>query len=140
MFKVIKFWLILVLKGIANYKKIKKKFKTYLKPWHVQNQFVAYSELWHNQTYSSITQGAFWLTSRYIHISILNILTKTPSWTFDLVLSASVFYVCYLTSRVSKGSLTLYFRYIHAYSRLIQSYWVMLRHIMDVGLFRNIPV
>ena len=40
-------------------KNSKKKFKTYVKPWHVQNQFVAYSEHWHTQTYSSITQGVF---------------------------------------------------------------------------------
>ena len=34
--------------------------------------------------------------------------------------------------------LTLYFRHIQTYSRLIQPYLVLLRHIKNPGLFRNI--
>ena len=50
-------------------------------------------------------------TPRYIRNTILNIFTKAASWTFDTVLSAP--------SRVTLLFLTLYFRHIQTYLRLI---------------------
>ena len=57
-------------------------------------------------------------TPRCIHNAILNIFTKAASWAFDTVLSAP--------SRITLLlSLTLHFRNIHPYLRLIQSYLVL---------------
>ena len=59
-------------------------------------------------------------TRRYIQNTMLNI--------FNLLLNTSLFYGYYLTCRV-------YLRHIQAYSKLIQPYLVMLRHIKSPGIF-----
>ena len=85
---------------------------------HIQ----ACSELWVSLPYSEpwyVPITKHFQTLRYIHNAILNIFTKAPSWMFDAVLNAPLFFRCYLTSTVS---LTLYFRHIQAYSVLIQPY------------------
>ena len=64
---------------------------------------------------------------RYIHNTILTIFTKAPSWTFDTVLNASLFYRSYLTSRLTLRYLsTLYFRHFLRHLRLIQTYLFLL--------------
>ena len=54
------------------------------------------------------------------------------SWTFDTVLNPSLSSRCYLTSRVTLSYLLCF----QAYSRLIQSYLALLRHIKSPGIFR----
>ena len=55
----------------------------------------AYSELWH------IPITKYIQNPRHVHNTVSNIFTKAPSWTFNTVLNAPLFYRCYLTSRVT---------------------------------------
>ena len=54
---------------------------------------------------------------------------------FDAVLNAPLFYRCYLTSRITLCIFSVIFQ---TYSRLIQPYLVLLRHIKSPGILRNI--
>ena len=61
----------------------------------VQEHNHTYSEPWHIRITKHIQ------TPRYIHNTILNIFAKAPSWNFDTVLNAPLFYRCYQISRVT---------------------------------------
>ena len=73
-------------------------------------------------------------TPRYIHNTILNIFTKAPSWTFDTVLNAPLS----LKNAILYGSLTLRFTHILAFSRFIQPYLFLLRHIKNPIISKNV--
>ena len=98
----------------------------------------------HTHTYSepcvSLPNSEPWhiQTPRYIHNTILNIFTKAPSWTFDTVLNAPLLQMLPNFQSNFIASLTLYFRHIQAYSRLTLPYLILLRHIKNSGIFRNI--
>ena len=65
-------------------------------------------------------------TPRYIHNTILDISIKASSQAFDTVLNASLFYRCYLTSRVTLESLLmLHFRN----SGIFKTYSVIFSHV-----------
>ena len=98
---------------------------------HIQrfSMSLAYSKPWHIPITKHIQ------TLRYIHNTILNIFTKAQSWMFDAVLNAPLFYRCYLTSRITLCIFSVIFQ---TYSRLIQPYLVLLRHIKSPGILRNI--
>ena len=78
---------------------------------HIRDCSRAYSRLFRTlcipgifrtQTFSY--HKAYWdfrIHNNQIHNIILNIFTKAPSWTFDTVLNAPVFYKCYLTYRIT---------------------------------------
>ena len=56
-----------------------------LYPWHIYNPGIF------------ISQGIFRLQNIFIiHNTILNVFTKAPSWTFDIVLNAPFSYRCIL--------------------------------------------
>ena len=74
---------------------------------------LAYSKPWHIPNTKHIQ------TLRYIHKTILSIFIKAQSWTFDAVLNASVFYGCYLTSRVTLHMFNVIFQ---AYSGIFKTY------------------
>ena len=88
--------------------------------WH-DNNIQSPSDIW-----ISITKHI--QTLRYIHNTKLNISTKARSCTFDPVLNALVFYRCCLTSRVT----------LRPYSKLIQPYIVLLRHIKNPAILRDL--
>ena len=87
---------------------------------------LAHSEPWHIPITNHIQ------ISRHIHDTILNIFTKAPSQTLDTVLNAPLFYRCQSNFM---ASLTLYFRHILAYPRLIQPYLFFLRDIFLLRTF-----
>ena len=106
----------------------------------IQEHTHAYSEPFPSLAYSKpwkifITKHI--QTLRYIYNTKLNIFKKLNLGRLT-VLNALFFYTCYLSSRANSLSLTLYCRYIQAYSSLIQPYLVLLRHIKSSGIFRDI--
>ena len=94
----------------------------------IQEHSRTYSELFVSLAYSGrwhIPFTKYIQTPRYIHITILRIVTKVPSWAFDTVLNVSRLSLLQLLSNFQSNftvSLTLYFRHILAYLRLIQPY------------------
>ena len=75
----------------ALFKSILTHIQSLLYPWHIQNSDIHITK--HIQAPS------------YIQNTSLNIFTKAPSWTFDTVLNAPLFYKCYLTFRVTSPCL-----------------------------------
>ena len=67
---------------------------------------LAYSKPWHIPITKHIQ------TLRYIHNTTLNIFTNAQSWKFNANLTASLFYRCYLTFRVT----------LHIFSAIFQNY------------------
>ena len=90
--------------------------------------FLVYSEPW----YIFITDHI--QTPRYIHNTILNIFHKSSI----LVVWYSSEYAFLLKMLYFTVFLTLYFRHILACSRFIQPYLVLLRHIRNPSILKNI--
>ena len=65
--------------------------------------YLAYSDPWH------ILIEKHMQTPRYVHNTILNIITKAPSWTFDIALNALLSCRCFLTSIVFYGVFNVIF-------------------------------
>ena len=84
---------------------------------HIQelSVFLAYSKL------QNIPITKHIQTLRYIHNTILNNFTKARSWP-DAVLNATLFYKCYLTSRVTLRIFNVIFR---TYSGIFNTYSVI---------------
>ena len=96
-----------------------------------------YSEPW------NIPITKHFQTLGYIHNTTLNIFAKAPSWTFDTVLKAPLFFRCFLTSRVTLQYLQHYisdvFRHIPFLFSKEHSASATLRHILNAvnNLYEN---
>ena len=75
-------------------------------------------------------------TIRYIHSNILNILTKAQSCSISSKCTCLLQTLSNFQSNFAV-SLRLCFRHIQSYSRIIQPYLVLLRHIKSAGIFRD---
>ena len=112
----------------ALFKRILTHIQNLLNPWHIQNLGIFLSK---SILYSDS------MVYLYHHIKYFQ---KAQSWTCDAILNALFFYRCYLTIPECNFtvSLTLSFRRVQTYSKLIQPCLVLLRHITSSGIFRDI--
>ena len=88
--------------GLSYSSIIQEHTHAYLEP----SVSFAYSKPWHIPITKHIQ------TLRYIHNTTLNIFTNAQSWKFNANLTASLFYRCYLTFRVT----------LHIFSAIFQNY------------------